>query len=82
MTTNTTTTKTYWDDLNGRICCPDHLGYSASAALQANPTTRVIETDLTVWTRMTDDDIAEWSDYLATVHFETEVCESCRFEGK
>jgi hypothetical protein len=83
-TMNKTATKkpTFWTDLNGRTCCPDHMGCYADVILKQNPRTRVIQTDLTVWERMTAAEIAEWSEYLAAEYGETELCETCKWEAK
>ena len=82
MNTTTTTKTTFWTDLNGRVCCQDHIGANASYILNTNPRIRIIETDITVWERMTGDELTEWSEFLNTEMNETELCETCRWEFK
>ena len=76
MTTNTTT-KTFWQNNNGEVSCTDHIGYSATAELQANPKARTLYGACDTWHRMTKNEIAEWTEFLAG-HGHTEACESCR----
>ena len=70
-----------WMDLGGRVCCPAHIGASAGAVLSTRPRSRVLRTGLTVWERMTDDDRAEWAEFLFAENGSTVLCESCRYSG-
>jgi hypothetical protein len=69
--------KTYYENLNGRVCCADHMGNYAAADLTHKPNARKIITLRDVWVRMTRAEVADFQSFLAE-HGETEVCESCR----
>ena len=72
-----TTRLTYWTDLNGTVACSQHLGMSATAVLSLSPLARTLRTDLTVWERMTKEELTEWMAFLEG-HGETHACEMCR----
>ena len=72
-----TTRLTYWTDLNGTVACSQHLGVSASAVLAQSPLARTLVSDLTVWERMSRDELAEWMAFLEG-HGESHACEFCR----
>lgn len=72
-----TTRLTYWTDLNGTVACSQHLGMSASAVLAQSPRARTLVSDLTVWERMSRDELAEWMAFLEG-HGESHACEFCR----
>ena len=75
--TTTTTTARYWQNNNGSVCCDNHIGYSATAELQANPKARTLYGGCDTWHRMTKAEIADWIKFL-TGYGHTEACESCR----
>jgi uncharacterized protein YqiB (DUF1249 family) len=75
--TTTTTKRTYWASTGGEIVCDQHLGYSATAELQANPKARTLYGACDTWHRMTKTELADWLTFLAE-HGHTEACESCR----
>lgn len=66
-----------WASDNGRVCCPNHLGYSASAERSANPRARRLVTSLGSWSRLSSADVAEWSAFLAGEGVAV-LCEGCR----
>lgn len=72
-----TKTSSYWTSNNGAVACEKHLGYSASAELQANPKARTLYGACDTWHKMTKADLAEWLVFLEG-HGLTEACEFCR----
>jgi len=62
---------TYFQDLNWRIACPNHMGYEARSAYDANSKVKVIDTSMTSWGRLNKSEIAE----IAT--FQPSICEHC-----
>lgn len=73
----TTKTRTYWSSTGGEVACEKHIGYSASAELQANPKARTLYGACDTWHRMTKPELADWLEFL-TEYGHTEACESCR----
>ena len=63
-----------YQNTNGGIYCHNHIGCSAQATIQSNPTIESFDTDLTSWFRMTDAEVAEF----ATIINNDETCEDCR----
>jgi hypothetical protein len=41
-----------WSNNNGMVACGQHLGFAATAALQAKPKARKLETSLDTWRRL------------------------------
>lgn len=74
-TTNMNTT--YWQDEDGTVKCHNHLGTYGTAALSKNPNRNTISTPITDWVKMTGEDLADWTAFLAE-HGHTEACETCR----
>lgn len=70
-----TATKTFWQDLNGRIACDKHLGAEASGWLKSRPTRNTITTSTTKWFRMTEADQREFADFN---EIKGTICETCR----
>jgi hypothetical protein len=66
-----------WTTNQGRVCCEKHIGYSATAELQANPKARTLYGSCDTWHRMTKAEINDWTQYLAQYNM-TEPCEDCR----
>lgn len=66
-----------WESNGGRVCCPDHLGFEASAQLSANPRARGLVTSLAVWRRFSPEDVADWAEFMFE-NGETVLCEGCR----
>ena len=73
----TTKNRTFWTSDNGRVVCESHLGYSATAELQAKPKARTLYGSCDTFRKMTKPEVAEWLAFLAG-HDETEACEDCR----
>jgi hypothetical protein len=48
-------TETFWENLNGRIVCQDHIGVEASAKLCKSPKT--ITTSMTKWFKMNQEEV-------------------------
>lgn len=69
-----TATKTFWEDLNGRIACDKHLGAEASELLMSQPTRNSITTSMTIWNKMSEASQREFADLVGV---ET-ICETCR----
>lgn len=61
----------YYQDVNGRVCCPDHVGTYAQAHLAGDRFPARIATAITVWDRLTAREVFEIMTYNPT------VCESC-----
>lgn len=61
----------YYQDMNGRVCCPDHVGSYAQARLEERRNVARIVTPITVWERLTAREVFEIMTYNPT------VCESC-----
>lgn len=76
MTTKTPAdiTAPHYADLNGRIACREHIGYAASAYLEAHPDATEIDTELTSWERLGARD----KFYLAKEFGTKVLCETCR----
>jgi hypothetical protein len=74
----TTTTTSFWSDLNGRIACEDHIGFEASSKLSTNKSRKSIKTSMTVWSKMTKKEATEFSDLVGHDH---SICESCRYSA-
>lgn len=72
-TMNTKTKTHYYGDLNGSVCCPDHVGSYAQMQLQKNPNLKKIVTPITTWERLTDAELAEVATY------NMDICEICHF---
>lgn len=70
---NTTTHTEYFQDLNGRICCTNHIGLEAKERLERQPNAKKISTSMTKWERITEMEIAE----IAT--WNADICETCHF---
>ena len=77
MTTAINTTTTMWCNDNGSVCCTKHIGYSATAELEANPRARTLYGSCDTWHKMTKAEIADWREFLAQRDI-TELCEDCR----
>lgn len=75
-------TTALWEDTNGRVACTAHLGCHATLLLDVAPRTRVIETDLTKWTRLSKAEVADWTAYITANTGQTEACETCRYAAK
>lgn len=69
-----TATKTFWEDLNGRIVCDKHLGAEASELLMSRPTRNSVTTSMTIWNKMSEDGQREFAELIGV---ET-ICETCR----
>ena len=63
----------YFQDLNGRVCCTDHVGSYAQMRLQKNPKIKKIVTPITTWVRLIEMEAAEVASYNA------DICETCHF---
>jgi len=74
----TTTTTSFWSDLNGRIACEDHIGFEASTKLSTNKSRKSIKTSMTIWSKMTAKEKTEFSDFIG--HNQS-ICESCRYSA-
>jgi hypothetical protein len=68
-------TETFWENLNGRIVCQDHIGVEASAKLANGKSPKTITTSMTKWFKMTDQEASEFSELVGLDHT---ICESCR----
>jgi len=68
---------TYWTSNGGQVSCGKHIGYSATAELEANPKARVLYGACDTWHRMTKADLTEWIKFLED-YGQTEPCETCR----
>jgi hypothetical protein len=81
--TSMTTTKnqTLWQDLQGFVACPKHMGISASTLLQHNPKARMIRTDLTIWERLTRAEVTDWLGFLSEQNESRIGCDTCRHEA-
>jgi hypothetical protein len=84
QTPTTTKHQSLWENLNGEVQCPKHMGYEASAEyrLAENPKLRRIETSMTVWKRMSPAAVNEWTEWIAEMYDIAEPCEGCRWEAK
>jgi hypothetical protein len=72
-------TETFWEYLNGRIVCENHIGVEASAKLCKGKSPKTITTSMTKWFKMTEQEVSEFSELVGTDH---SICESCRSEVK
>lgn len=63
-----------YENTNGGIYCQKHIGCSAQAIIESNPTIESFDTDLTSWFRMTDAEVAEFATFINN----DETCEDCR----
>ena len=70
MTTMTSPTLYIHD--NGAIACPAHFGAYAAAELRRSPGSRLLQTPLGTWERLSADDLED----LAAISV-TAVCETC-----
>lgn len=75
--TTTQKPRAFYTALGGEVACAEHIGMEAQALLARQPLARTIETSMTVWERMTREELADWMTFLAE-HDETEACETCR----
>ena len=73
-----TIVKSFWENLNGAIECDKHLGCEATAGLAKRKTAKTITTSMTKWFRMTETEVAEFTEFITALNGSTEVCESCR----
>lgn len=62
---------TYFQDANGRVVCPDHIGNYGRMALEKKPDVKRIQTPITVWIRLNEADIEEVKE------FNSHICETC-----
>lgn len=69
-------TEKFWSDLNGRVACEKHIGSEARFLLDIRKKARTIETSMTNWFRMSEKEVAEFSELVGADH---SVCESCRY---
>lgn len=70
---NTKTKTHYYGDLNGSVCCVDHVGSYAQAQLETNPKLKTIVTPITTWERLSAAEVAEVATY------NEDICETCHF---
>jgi hypothetical protein len=68
--------QTFYSDLNGRIECVEHMGNEAKAHLAAGFTPQYINTSMTRWEKMTEQEASEFSELIGLNHT---ICETCRF---
>lgn len=68
---------THFMDLNGRICCTDHLGSEGEAEYRYSPKARTLRTSMTVWDRLTN---AEVASFVADCDIVGPACEACRWD--
>jgi hypothetical protein len=71
-----TETQTFYCDLNGRIECVEHMGNEAKAHLAAGFTPQYINTSMTRWEKMTEQEATEFSELVGLNHT---ICETCRY---
>ena len=71
--------QTFYCDLNGRIECTEHIGLEAKAQLAAGKLPKVIQTSMTEWEKMTEQEVTEFSELIGVDHT---ICETCRFRSK
>ena len=74
----TTTTASFWSDINGQIACEDHIGFEASSKLSTNKSRKAIKTSMTIWTKMTAKEVTEFSELVG---LDRSICESCRYSA-
>lgn len=72
-----TTTPSLWQDLNGRVVCPNHISEYHRLYLAARPDTLILFTPTTEWARLSAGEVTEW---IATVG-DASPCETCRWEA-
>ena len=72
-------TETFWENLNGRIVCQDHIGVEASAKLSNGKSPKTITTSMTKWFKMTEPEVTEFAERVGE---NQSICESCRSWGK
>ena len=63
-----------YENINGGIYCHKHIGCSAQAVIESNPTIQSFDTDLTSWFRMTEEEVTEFATFINN----DETCEDCR----
>ena len=68
--------QTFYCDLNGRIEGAEHIGNEAKAHLAAGFAPKVINTSITRWEKMTEQETTEFSELVGLDHT---ICETCRF---
>ena len=66
----------YFEDTNGRVVCPDHIGNYGKMALEKKPDAKRIQTPITVWIRLREADIEE------VRGFNPDICETCNREKR
>ena len=71
-----TETEEFYCDLNGRIACLKHIGNEARTRIAARKDLKVIRTTMTIWEKMTEQEISEFSDLIGSNHT---ICENCRY---
>jgi len=70
-----TETQIFYCDLNGRIECTEHMGNEAKSHLAAGFTPQHINTSMTRWEKMSEQEASEFSELLGYSHT---ICETCR----
>jgi hypothetical protein len=67
--------KRIWVDLGGRCVCDEHLGYEGKYVLAERPKAKKIQTGMTVWEKMSQEEI----DYISNEYCDGgTICEDCR----
>lgn len=69
-------TMAFWEDLNGRVACENHIGNEAKFALEIRKTAKSITTSMTKWYKMSQ---AEVTEFAQLVGHDKSICESCRY---
>jgi hypothetical protein len=72
-TMNTKTHNHYYQDLNGSVCCEQHIGAYAEAQLNNNANLKKIVTPITTWIRLSQTELNEVASY------NSDICDTCHF---
>ena len=72
-----------YEDLNGSVCCYQHIGSYGQAAIEQNPEIRKFSTPITSWVRMSAADAEQFGAFIAEITngASSETCEYCRMSN-